>query len=348
MRWEGYFRKSERYLPLELSIDVRASPTVAVGSIHVTDVLVAAAILISLTATALGARAAWKQASLRRLVPGAVVSIIGLLLLVVFYRWGFDQGNCAGRGDLVCLTNENQGVLTLLALLIAALAIWVEVLSKHAEDRRVEAQRRERANDLVATAIDECRHNLIHVALCYDDDDTMVKVPWGISIEAVCALGASDVRADVDSRVLASLDSLRRTHDRLQELRSDVQNSHSEEERRSARRRLLSEPHPFRGFVMHNIGFLLDSYAFYSGVETCRRALERPGLQDAPAAVQAGARRGARYYSFRTSDDETQRDGPSIRTDGLPVICWIDDMPVGVKTYALKPRFADAAKAHRH
>jgi hypothetical protein len=317
------------------------------AALKLADWLSGFAILVIAVATAVAARHAWRSSSFQRLVPGAVVSVIGVLLLIAFYRWGFSEGTCEGRGDLVCLTNENQGVLTLLALFIAALAIWVEVLSRYGEERKQAKKRKDRANEVVAAAIVECHHNLIHAALCYEDDE-MELVPWGISIQSVTALGGPEIRADVDQGLLDRLDPLRRTYETVQECRVNVQNARSDEERTEAERYLLEEPEPFQAFVMQNMGFLVDAWLAYATVDSCRQALQRPGLQDIPRLIGSAARAGARYNCFRTSDEEAQEEAPTIRTREIPVLCWIDDKPIGVKTFALKPRFADAAKSHRH
>lgn len=318
------------------------------AALQTADVLTALAILSVGTATGFAARAAWKRASLRRLVPGALVSVGGLLLLIAFYRWGFSQGDCGSRGELVCLTNENQGVLTLLALFIAAVAIWVEVLARHAEEKKEAEKRKARADKVVAAAIGECHHNLIHIALCYDGGDQMKHLPWGISIDSVCTLGGPEIRPDVSELLLDRLDAFRRTYETVQELRSDVQHARSDEERARAEDRLLSEPNPLQSFVLQNIGFLVEAWMDYSTVSTCRQSLEKPGLQDLPRLVRAASHSRARYQAFRTSDSEPQEEAATIRTEEIPIVCWIDDQPIGVATFALKPRFADAARAHRH
>lgn len=321
---------------------------ITLGSIQGADAATAALIIGISAATGIVSWVSWKRPSLRRLIPGAIVSISGVLLLIVFYRWGFTQGECESRGDLVCLTNENQGVLTLLALLIAATAIWVEVISKYADERRMAQIRKMRADKVVAAAIDECHHNLIHMALCYDGDRRMKKLPWGISIESVCSLGDPGVRLDVNERLLERLDAFRRTHDTLQELRSGVNDARSEQERANAKAHLLSEPDAFRQFVSQNMGFLVRAWLSYSDVPVCRKRLDQPGLQDLPRLAAASKKAGARYQCFRTSGKRAQAEAPSIRTKESPVVCWIDDEPIGVLTFAFEPRFSDAARSHRH
>jgi hypothetical protein len=281
-----------------------------------------------------------------RLVPGAFVTAFGILVLIVFYRWGFEEGTCNGRGDIVCLTNKNQGILTLLALLLAALAVWVEVLARHSEDLRQQAERARNANQAVGDAIEECHHNLLHVALCYTGTK-MTHLPWGISIEDICALAQKEYRHEINERVLSHIDRIRRTYDSTQELRGRFVNARSDEEREVARAQVLAEPHQFQGFVVHLLGFLRDAWHAYKEVPGCRKRLEQAGLQDLPRLHEANKQHNL-YAYFRTSDEDAQKEAPTIRTEEAVIACWFDDAPIGVQTFAFGPRFVDAAEAHVH
>jgi hypothetical protein len=310
------------------------------------DFFVLLAIVLTLVATGFAAWRARLVDGARRLISGAVVTVLGLVLLIAFYRWGFEQDTCSSRGDLVCLTNKNQGVLTLLAVLIAAVAVWVEVLSRRSELMAVERERSRHANQAVADAIEECHHNLLHVALCYTDG-VMDTIPWGMSIDDICALGDREYRHIVDEDVLRHIDRIRRTYESTQELRMHFLNARSDEEQEEARKLILAEPYPFQGFVVHHMGFLRDAWEAYKDVPGCRERLEQPGLQDLPRIVAAGLRSDL-YGYFRTSDEDAQAEAPTIRTEEATIMCWFDDSPIGVRTFALGPRFEDASLSHSH
>jgi hypothetical protein len=292
---------------------------------------------------------AWKAgrtSEYRRLVPGAVVTIFGILVLIAFYRWSFQTGTCNGRGDVVCVTNQNQGILTLLALLLAALAVWVEVLSRHSNELREKRERSRHANQAVGDAIEECHHNLLHAALCYTNRE-MTHLPWGLSIEDICALAEREYRHEVDEHLLGHIDRIRRTYESVQELRNRFMNANSDKEREAARAALLAEPHQFQGLVVHHLGFLRDAWRAYRLIPGCRERMEQPGLQDLPRVVEAHKKRNL-YGYFRTSDEDAQKEAATIRTEEAVVACWFDDGPIGVQTFAFGPRFEDAAEAHVH
>lgn len=313
---------------------------------HAADWGVAGAMVLMVIATAYGAQRARRHSDYGRLVPGAVVTVFGLLALVAFYRWGFEEGSCDGRGDIVCLTNKNQGILTLLALLLAALAVWVEVVMQHTEGLRQHKERIRHANQAVGDAIGEAHHNLLHVALCYSGNE-MTNVPWGMSIDDICALAQQEYRHVVDEEVLGHLDRIRRTYDSMQEQRNRFVNASTEPEREEARKEIFAESNPFQGFVMHHLGLLVDAWYAYKQVPGCRERLQKPGLQDLPRIQAANAGRSM-YFYFRTSDEEAQEEAPTIRTEEAMIVCWFDDKPIGVPTFALGPRFADAGEAHVH
>jgi hypothetical protein len=293
------------------------------------------------------ARRAWPNPLLRRLVPAGLVTVFGMLLLVGFYRWGFDQGSCSSRGDVVCLTNANQGVLTLLAIGLAALAVWVEVVARLADERRAERAKVERADRAVAAAIEECAHNLLHIALCYEGT-RMAHLPWGMAIDDTLALANPEVRPFVADGVIERIDRIRRTFETLQEMRAAVQNARTHKDREEAERTLRNEPPDLQGFVVQHMGLLVEAWGSYSANRSCDDVLRQPGLQDLPRIHSQYVARRARYQYFRTSEKDAQEEAAKIRTSECPILCWFDDRPIGVPTFAMGPRFADAARAHVH
>lgn len=308
------------------------------------DVLVAAAIALIAAGASLTAWRLRNRTQFARLLPGALVTVLGLLVLIAVYRWGFSDASCGGRGDVVCLTNSNQGVLTVIALLLAVLAVWVEVVSRHSREHKEAEDRSVRVHQAVGHAIGESTHNLLHAALCYTNGQ-MLRTPWGIAIDDICALNQTEYRHDVDDRVLGHVDKIRRTFEAVQEWRGQKMN-----EQASGNQIALVpivEPHPFEGFVVHHLGLLLDAWSAYKDVPACRELLRAPGLQDLQTVFEHASKRPL-YLSFRTSDEDTQRDAATIRTKNGIVACWIDDQPIGVPTFSFYPRFDDAAEAHVH
>jgi hypothetical protein len=175
----------------------------------------------------------------------------------------------------------------------------------------------------------------------------MTHLPWGISIDDICALAQREYRHEVDEKLLGHIDRIRRTYEAVQELRNQFVNANSDEEREAARARLLDEPHQFQGLVVHHLGFLRDAWSAYRGVPGCRARLEQPGLQDLPRVFEAH-RKSHLYAYFRTSDEDAQKEAATIRTEEAVMVCWLDDRPIGVQTFAFGPRFEDAAAAHVH
>jgi len=175
----------------------------------------------------------------------------------------------------------------------------------------------------------------------------MTHLPWGLSIDDICALAHQEYRHDVDEDLLSHVDRIRRTYESVQELRNRFMNASSDEERETARAQLLSEPHQFQGLVVHHLGFLRDAWRAYRSVPGCRERMEQPGLQDLPRLAQAH-RTKSLYGYFRTSDEDAQREAATIRTEEAVFACWFDDMSIGVQTFAFGPRFEDAAEAHVH
>lgn len=194
------------------------------------DVAVAVLLLVLGVLGAIGIRWLSCKPDWSRFVPGATVTLLGALLLIAFYRWWFDVGTCGGRSDVVCLTNQNQGVLTLVALLVAGLAVWVEFLARNTERLRLREEEEIRVHQAVAAAIEECHHNLIHVALCFTGE-TMTHLPWGLSIDDICALTQREYRHLVDEQVLRHIDPIRRNFDSVRALRARFDSAKDDEER---------------------------------------------------------------------------------------------------------------------
>jgi hypothetical protein len=177
-----------------------------------------------------------------------------------------------------------------------------------------------------------------------------VSWPRPLSIDDVLALGQPPYRDSVHPSLLQRIDYLRRTFESLREVRVEAEalgGQGSLGPDRTGRKEKSGEPVELQSFVNQQIHFLVDAFAFYAHVECCEGVLRAPGLQDLPRFLKAMSKSGC-YFYFRTSDPDAQNAAALIRTEEAPVICWFDDSPIGVPTFALGPRFRDASSAHVH
>jgi hypothetical protein len=246
------------------------------------------------------------------------------------------------------MTNANQGVLTFLALAVAGLAVWVEVLARQASQNRTMRAQREAADAALAAAAGEAHHNLIHIALTYQGGQVLQAPPHGLSVDASQALLRDDIRPLIAPAVLGELDALRRTFDTVCEMLEVALQATRRRDIRRVRRLIQSEPPPYRGFVTTSFGLLMGCYRYHR--DPCAQIFREPGLQDADRILQAADHARGLFRFFRTSEPEAQQAAPAIRTNRTPVVCWFDDTPLGpaVPTFALGPQFADASVLHTH
>jgi hypothetical protein len=151
----------------------------------------------------------------RRLLPAVAVTGAGMCVLVASYLWWLELGKCQSRNQVVCVVNANQGFLTLLALLLAASGVWATLITSETVRYRAAVREAEHGRDIVRAALQELHHNLIHVALAFDVDGKLRRLPMGLSLDATRALGDPLCHGSVDRKLVALLDPMSRNFQRL-------------------------------------------------------------------------------------------------------------------------------------
>jgi len=277
----------------------------------------------------------------RRLLPAVAVTGAGTALFIASYLWWLELGHCQSRNQVVCVVNANQGFLTLLALLLAAAGVWATLITSETVRYRVAVREAEHGRDTVRAALQELHHNLIHVALAFDADGKIRRLPMGLSLDATRALSDPLCHGSVDRRLVAALDPMSRNFQRLMAFEQEWRNAKDDAPHQQLHERLESEPRFLAGFVNNSIGFAIRAWKYHA--DWCRDYLG-DGFQDIPALVEAVGD-GAYWMAWRTS--EIQEDGHDIRNRNLVIATWFDDDSVGVRTFAFGPRFIDRAKSHR-
>jgi hypothetical protein len=302
-----------------------------VTTIHTMEAVIAVALSVVVVAsTYFFIRIKGKDQFFRPLVPGVIVTALGLLVAIGMYVWLFDRSNCNGD-HFACMINANQGLLTGLSLLIAAGAIWTSAISNAAASKRADIAARKRTGAIVSAAIGELNHNLVHVACAYNSD-ALVELPQ-ITIDSTLRLLEPENRERLKPQVIEEVEPIRRNAERLEEFRHKLAQDPSLD---------LSEvdPTPLGGLVRCMFGAIYTLWSFHP--EWSREAADLPELQD---LAQIKKHPGA-LFVYRSS--LAQQHGPQLRTDRWALIVWIDDQPVeGVPTYELKSRYYDAVAAHQ-
>jgi hypothetical protein len=267
----------------------------------------------------------------RPLVPGVLVTSAGLLIAIAMYLWLFDRSRCEPNDSFACTVNANQGLLTGLGLVIAAAAIWTGAISNAAARRRTENEEIARTASIVAAAVAELNHNLIHVACAYEGN-TLTELPQ-VTTESTRLLLESPNRERLAPEVIEQVEPLRRNDELLDDLRSKIRLDKEGSPE-------AADPDPLGGLVRCTFGAIFELWLHHP--QWCGETITRPELQD----IERIAAHNGGFFSFRSSD--AQEDAPVLRTKRTALICWIDDQPVsGVTTYALMPRYRDAALAHQ-
>jgi hypothetical protein len=278
----------------------------------------------------------------RRLLPAVAVTGAGGCVLIASYLWWLELGNCQSRNQVVCVINANQGFLTLLALLLAAAGVWATLITSETVRYRAAVREAEHGRDTVRAALQELHHNLIHMALAFDADGKIRRLPMGLSLDATRALSDPLCHGSVDRRLVALLDPINRNLQHLMAFEQEWRNAKTDAPHQALHERLEGEPVFLAGFVNNTIRFAIR--AWISHADWCRDHLG-DGFQDVPLLVEAAGGR-AYWMAWRTSE-VGEEDSADIRNRNLVVATWFDDDPVGVHTFAFGPRFIDRAKSHR-
>ena len=156
----------------------------------------------------------------RPLPLGGLVTSAGLLIAIAMYLWLFDRSGCEPNNSFACTINANQGLLTLLGLVIAAAAIWTGAISSAAARRRTENEEIARTALIVRAAVAELNHNLVHVACAYDEN-TLTELPQ-VTTESTRLLLESPNRERLAPEVIEQVEPLGRNAELLADLRSKI------------------------------------------------------------------------------------------------------------------------------
>ena len=256
------------------------------------------------------------DAAWRPLLAGIVGTAAATSVSIAAYLWLFEREGCSGRGDIACVLNENQGTLSLLALVLAAVGLWVVAINRLTD--RLSARRAASDQAFVAlrAALEEAEHNLIHVACKTDIGRNQLTGPPQLSILQATALLQPDVRPLLDALVVQSAENLLRNYDGF--------------------RRAADVPEAWyyvAAFVNTSLSLLLESGTAHP--EVAVDVLARPGYQDLRSAVTTG-------YHVAFASLEAERHAAHLRSHDVPVICWFNvDPPPGVRVRPQCVRFRD-------
>jgi hypothetical protein len=296
---------------------------------------------------------AWSKNRTGPLVPGAAATIMGVGIFAESYLWLFDISDCNGRGDITCALNENQGLLTFLAVIIAVLTIWITVLANESNRRAVMRVENEELRTTLLGAVDEAIHNLMHLALCYNEQRTRFESLPQLSTFSVAELSSRNFRRSVASGVIRYADLMLRNYARIENANRmpDLILETDATERRQHYMHHLQRP--LYGFIAHSFHFLSWSLAEYE--EWTRHVFQAPGLQDFQEIKQRAERKRdsdssalIRYWYYDLTSEAASR-AANIRAGEEPLICWFKDKDIeGVEPFVLFNRFSDLADLRTH
>jgi hypothetical protein len=262
-------------------------------------------------------------------LPGIVATGLGVSLFEVTYLWIFQKGaTCSGLGDVGCRLNSNQGVLTTLTLALAAAAIWTTVITREMDRRRAKSAMAERAYTAVYAAVDECHHNLIHVAIAFDSESRLRRRPQ-LSMSCLTSLNLPDLRMYISPVVMDTLAAICRNHEQWVEM------PWSDDDETSL-------PEVFTAFVSRSLVFLM--LCMRDHPSWVPPDLAEPGMRGLREAIDIDTV----LFSYASSDTSEQ-DVASLRREGGALVVWWDDAPIhNLKTFALGEPFRDIAASHKH
>jgi hypothetical protein len=272
-----------------------------------------------------------RDADMRRLIPVVIATASGLAVAAASYFFLFQVGeNCSGRADFACEINANVGMLTLLGLVLALGAVWTTVLIRFFDQRSQSHELQRRADTALLSAMEEVRHNLIHVALSYDHDGKFTDLPL-VQFDETAKLLQNPIRPHLSGSVIRAAELIQRNCAAMDRV------AKAEEPFASG------EPVCIGGFTNHSLKLLISAG---ESSRTGHQFLHQPGLQDLHDAALTSH---GLYFIFRTSDEELKSELATIRSKGDWIIAWWnDDPPDRAKVLAQGPRFNDLGVGHAH
>jgi hypothetical protein len=258
----------------------------------------------------------WKRTDTdwRPFLPGIVATGCGVALSISAYEWVFETAQCNGHSDVPCVLNSNQGLLTVLTVILAVAALWVTLLVRELDRRAERRAARQKAKVALEEAADEWAHNLIHIAIASDDRGAL-EYGTQVSVDHTDRLFDPEIAALLGEKIMRRSDRLRRTYERM--LGDDEEDAQA----------------GLEGFVNNSMRLLLLARSSHG--DWCTSVLERHGMQDFRHVAK-----GRSYLTFRSS--EANEEAPRLRREEIPVFCWIDDdCPHGLNVFAQLGRFQD-------
>lgn len=258
--------------------------------------------------------------------PWAYATAIGTSLLVASYFWAFEERGCGGVENVACRLNENQGVLTLLALLLAVGAVWVTAVTRELDRRDRERSAREDLRNCLVAAVLECDHNLIHVAVALRGTLTLHEVPQ-LTVNATSRLRDDPaLRHRLPDALLIHADAVCRNFEQLDRLMPGVAFP------------VAPPPEQFQAFATRSIGVLHQAVHAYPG--WTQPLLPPPIYRDLAALGEA-------KFEATFAASEFVPKAHELRRDDFTVLCWRADADLpAIRVFAMGQRYEDRAKHH--
>lgn len=295
----------------------------------------------------------WRSDPQNRIVPPLIITIFGSAVLLYSYVWAFDFSSCSrGRADFVCGLNENQGILTFVALLIAVIAVWVTLLAE--EDRRREqaTSKQQELTALIQQTVNETNHNLIHMAQETDRSGAFTGVPQ-LSVVYAATLHSPPMVGSFSPALVHLAETLVRVHEIVQQaaeksswrIHSQLETSDSNADEPTLNVELIQM---LKSFALNSISLLLQACKDHD--EHLTAFLRRPGRQDLARILAASTKAMSRnsamafynsyYLVYRSSS--AKRVAPQLRLQEVPLVCWVEDEVIPkVTTYSIGDRYHD-------
>lgn len=263
------------------------------------------------------ARVKSEDARWRSWVPGLIATSAGLTLSIATYLWVFEDGQCGGTTSFTCRINGNQGILTLLTIVLAVLALWATALTRVWDRTEAARASAKHFSEVLDAAIAELRHNLIHVAMAFNDAKQLEVIPQIQTSRLEEAL-TPDLRGRLDRRVRSYADATIRNGTKLQGLEVPPDGSAPEELRYFTQTCLL---------LMNRVVASQANHPDWLHTD--------PIVRDMVEAMQPGA--PCPFFSSLVRNDL-----PRLRTEELPVFCWWKDEELqGVHVIEMGQRVRD-------
>jgi hypothetical protein len=253
------------------------------------------------------------------LKPAAVATVWGAGLFAATYFWGFEEGTCDGVDSIACRFNANQGVLTVLTLILAVLAVWTTLLTRELDARAKRRQMQDELTAAVGEAFRECTHNLIHVAQAFSDDKMLQKLPQTSRL-AVARLLQPDLASQLPRRYRLSVDAVYRTWESLKAITWQGSYAHQ-------------VPSELRNYTRACMMVLKDSVDWFP--DAC-------GDPDDDRYARDFWRVKGKHAHFYFYSSSGKREIPHLRADEVPIFCWWTDAAIeGVEIIEEGRRFKD-------